>query len=304
MERCGRRSWVNVRRVLSAISVVLTTFGATAGSSFQRLSSLPATRPPVLACHTDPCADETIWRDFVLWVRALPRLPPGERARLREEYVRRLVESGVAEGEARRRLTRIDAVRNQSLERQRVYWDGKHKLRDSPPDPLPLVREAVRSLRPGRALDVAMGAGRHSIFLASLGWDVTGYDVSAEGLRAALASAAAAGVRITVVQATHETFDLGRERWDLAILAYPYTDTMDPSWPPRLLRALKPGGTVIFQGVLPEGPGVADVAALWRPFDVVRCEVVDRGEDWFDGQAVRTLKLVVRKPDRPELPRR
>jgi SAM-dependent methyltransferase len=38
--------------------------------------------------------------------------------------------------------------------------------------------------KPGRALDVGMGQGRNSIFLALKGWDVTGFDMSDEGIAA------------------------------------------------------------------------------------------------------------------------
>src|ERR1017187_9581599 len=44
-----------------------------------------------------------------------------------------------------------------------------------------LVAEAV-GLRPGRAVDLACGEGRNSIWLAEQGWEVTGVDFSPVGL--------------------------------------------------------------------------------------------------------------------------
>jgi ubiquinone/menaquinone biosynthesis C-methylase UbiE len=38
--------------------------------------------------------------------------------------------------------------------------------------------ECVRNRRPGKALDVGMGSGRNSLYLASHGWDVTGFDIA------------------------------------------------------------------------------------------------------------------------------
>jgi methylase of polypeptide subunit release factors len=38
--------------------------------------------------------------------------------------------------------------------------------------------DVVKGLKPGIALDVCMGEGRNCIFLAGLGWKVTGFDVS------------------------------------------------------------------------------------------------------------------------------
>ena len=240
-------------------------------------------------------SDAGIWDDFARWVEGLPRRPPGESASLRDLYVKHVTRSGLSIEEARRRLARIDILRGESLRRERIYWNGKHKLGDGPAAPLALVREAVRGVPPGRALDVAMGNGRHSMYLASLGWSVTGYDFSPESVRGALAAAANAGVTITAVEATHDTFDLGRNQWDLIVLSYPYTDAMDPQWPPRLSQALAPGGIVVFQNSVPLGRKPADVADLWKSLHLIRLELIDHGEDWLEGQELQTVKIIARR---------
>jgi len=43
---------------------------------------------------------------------------------------------------------------------------------------VPFVMDVVKGLKPGTALDVCMGEGRNSIFLAGMRWKVTGFDVS------------------------------------------------------------------------------------------------------------------------------
>ena len=43
----------------------------------------------------------------------------------------------------------------------------------------PLLIQAAEMLPPGRALDLACGPGRHSLYLARLGWRVTAVDSSA-----------------------------------------------------------------------------------------------------------------------------
>ena len=48
--------------------------------------------------------------------------------------------------------------------------------------PTPLLVEAIKNRAPGKALDVGMGQGRNSIYLAQQGWQVTGFDVSPVGL--------------------------------------------------------------------------------------------------------------------------
>src|SRR5688572_18638461 len=69
--------------------------------------------------------------------------------------------------------------------------------------------------RGGRALDVAGGAGRHSIWLAQRGLDVTLADISENGLRIAETRAAEAGVRIRtqLIDLAVEPFPVGP--WDV-----------------------------------------------------------------------------------------
>src|SRR5215831_21041860 len=43
--------------------------------------------------------------------------------------------------------------------------------------------ECVRNRKSGKALDVGMGSGRNALYLASHGWDVTGFDIANVGYR-------------------------------------------------------------------------------------------------------------------------
>jgi len=49
--------------------------------------------------------------------------------------------------------------------------------------PSPLLVQVADWVRPGRALDLACGAGRNAIYLARLGWQVTAVDSSSQALR-------------------------------------------------------------------------------------------------------------------------
>lgn len=51
------------------------------------------------------------------------------------------------------------------------------------------MMESTGRLEPGKALDVGAGQGRNAVWLAQQGWDVTGIDISGEGLAAAEANA-------------------------------------------------------------------------------------------------------------------
>jgi tellurite methyltransferase len=63
-------------------------------------------------------------------------------------------------------------------------WDQRYRTRDEIDDePAKLVIDAVRDLPPGRALDLACGAGRNAVWLARNGWDVVAIDGSSEAIR-------------------------------------------------------------------------------------------------------------------------
>jgi SAM-dependent methyltransferase len=80
----------------------------------------------------------------------------------------------------------------------RARWSAKFLAGEAQAgDPDRLLIEVCSALSPGRALDLAGGAGRHAIWLAQRGWDVTLSDISDEGLAIATQRASAAGVPIT-----------------------------------------------------------------------------------------------------------
>jgi SAM-dependent methyltransferase len=62
--------------------------------------------------------------------------------------------------------------------------------------PSPFLLENIDLLPRGRALDIAMGNGRNTIYLAENGFDAEGVDISAESVKSALERAKSAGVKI------------------------------------------------------------------------------------------------------------
>ena len=58
-------------------------------------------------------------------------------------------------------------------------WNERYRQGEqTSEEPHPLVVRFAATFDPGRALDVACGAGRHSIWLAERGWQVTAVDYS------------------------------------------------------------------------------------------------------------------------------
>lgn len=111
-----------------------------------------------------------------------------------------------------------------------------------------LVAE-VADVPPGRALDLACGEGQNAIWLATLGWDVTGVDFSDVAIEKARARAERDGVGVEFVCADLLTYAPQVGAYDLVLLLYFHL-------PPDELRlvlakgvsALAEGGTFVILG--------------------------------------------------------
>jgi tellurite methyltransferase len=136
-------------------------------------------------------------------------------------------------------------------------WDQRYRAelvaptaRDSVPSPL-LVATA-EGMQPGRALDLACGSGRHALWLAQHGWQVTAVDGSAAAIAMLTASAAQPGVHVDARVADLEKgqFAIEPARWELiASCYYLQRDLLEP-----IRQGLVPGGIAIVIALLAE-PG-------------------------------------------------
>ena len=76
------------------------------------------------------------------------------------------------------------------MDAERALWDSTYREgRSFNPEPNKFLTDIVKGRKPGAALDIMMGQGRNALYVASRGWQVTGIDISAEGLRQARAAA-------------------------------------------------------------------------------------------------------------------
>jgi 2-polyprenyl-3-methyl-5-hydroxy-6-metoxy-1,4-benzoquinol methylase len=111
-----------------------------------------------------------------------------------------------------------------------------------------LVAE-VDGLPPGRALDLGCGEGRNAIWLAELGWQVTGVDFSEIGLDKARRLASDRGVDVTWIHADLLEYEPDRGAFDLVIVMYLQllADQVSAVMK-RASAALAPGGTLLVVG--------------------------------------------------------
>ncbi len=122
-------------------------------------------------------------------------------------------------------------------------WDKHYaEAENVESEPSPLLAEVADLMPPGRALDIACGAGRNAIFLASLGWDVVAVDSSREALRIVRERSSAAGLRVDARLADLEAgaFAIEPNAYDLICdFFYLQRDLF-----PKIREGVRPGGVI------------------------------------------------------------
>lgn len=111
-------------------------------------------------------------------------------------------------------------------------------------EPAQFLAENVELLPKGRALDVAMGNGRNAVYLAKVGFEVEGVDISPEAVSAALESADKAGVMIKVQVADLEkAFHIRGDAYNV-IICFNY---LQRSLIPEIKGGLRHGGMIVYE---------------------------------------------------------
>jgi tellurite methyltransferase len=131
-------------------------------------------------------------------------------------------------------------------------WEQRYRAQEETPEPSPhpLLVEAATSLPPGRALDLACGAGRDSVWLAQHGWSVTAVDGSPAAIEILRHRAQDLRIETQIADLEAPRFTLAPASYDLiAICYYLQRSLFEPA-----KRALVPGGIIIAIALLTE-PG-------------------------------------------------
>lgn len=189
-------------------------------------------------------------------------------------------------------------------------WDEKWRGRlddQLTRGPSRFLVSAVEGAEPGRALDLACGAGRHARWLAERGWQVTAVDFSGVAIAEARRLAVACGLEIEWIEADVLTWQPPAQAFDLVLLLY----LQLPGHELRTVlghatRALAPGGRLVVVGHhsdnLEHGHGgpssaavlytEADVEARIEGLEIERAERVWRPVETADGER-RAIDAVV-----------
>lgn len=134
----------------------------------------------------------------------------------------------------------------------KAFWDSKYSTDEFvyTKDVNRFVKQHLEDLAPGKAIDLAGGEGRNSVFLAQKGWQVENIDISSVGLEKCQKLAAERNVlkNITTTLASGLDFESVLAPVDLGLVAYLQLPKSDLEISlARLAGSLRPGG--IFFGV-------------------------------------------------------
>lgn len=152
----------------------------------------------------------------------------------------------------------------------RAMWDERYAREDyifgTAPNAF-LATQSARFARGQRALCVADGEGRNSVWLAQQGLDVTAFDISPVGVDKARRLAAAAGVSVDARVSDMAAWSWTPEVYDRVVAIF--VQFAPPALRAQLfadmLATLRPGGLLLLEGYTPDqvelrtgGPGRAD----------------------------------------------
>ena len=186
---------------------------------------------------------------------------------------------------------------------RREHWDRKYagteQLWAATPN-RSFAAEAV-GLPPGRALDLACGEGRHAIWLAERGWQVTAVDFSGVAIARGRARAEQRQVEVDFVCSDLLDFEPEPGSFDLVLVLFLQLPANERRLVlSRAAAALSPGGTFLLVGHdldnLEKGTGgPSDSSVLYTPADIV-AEIPE-----LDIEKAERVLRAVNDADRPAI---
>ena len=146
-------------------------------------------------------------------------------------------------------------------------WNERYRSREEIDDePAKVLVDAASDLEPGRALDLACGAGRNAIWLARRGWEVVAIDGASEAIRIVREHAPEIDARVLDLESDaplpfdDETFDL------VAILFFLHRPLFAEA-----KRLVRPGGIIVttarMSGTFAIAPG--EMRSVFKGFEIL-----------------------------------
>jgi tellurite methyltransferase len=183
-------------------------------------------------------------------------------------------------------------------------WNERYQHRKHLKDrPSPLLRRIVQSLRPGRALEIACGAGRNALFLAARGWNVQAVDGSEVAIRILRERAKRRGLSIDAqcIDLESGKFSIQKGAYDLICIFFYLQRNLFPA----IRNGLRKGGYAVAAiHTIEDSPGEKprNPAFLLQPaelaFEFQGWKILHYGEGKASDKSHRrrTAEIIAMKP--------
>ncbi len=194
------------------------------------------------------------------------------------------------------------------VQKRSKMWDDLYSGSEQIVNPFPnrFLTTVLEGRNPGRALDIGMGQGRNTLYIASQGWDTTGVDISEKGIELARKQFVERKLTLNTVVSEFGAFDLGKSQWDL--ISEMYMHGMVIQYADRVVTSLRPRGILVVEGFHKDGKlsgsngvkiGFAAnelLAALAPKLRIVRYEEVFDFGDWaLTGEKTMLVRMIAQK---------
>ncbi len=225
---------------------------------------------------------------FVPQIRS--QQPSISEERIAESYAAKLRSAGAAETEVSRQLKLIRSDRT-LLENDywnRFYLDDKSNFSREPNG---FLVQVLQGRPTGAALDYAMGEGRNAIYMASLGWSVSGFDPADAAVALAQKRAKQLGLTLDTSAVQDSEYEFGTERFDLILFSW----SMPLVPVEKVVASLKPGGVIVMECAA-HFVGRNGMLKMFDALQIVRHEVVRAKADFDNRMETEVLRLIAAKP--------
>jgi 2-polyprenyl-3-methyl-5-hydroxy-6-metoxy-1,4-benzoquinol methylase len=158
-------------------------------------------------------------------------------------------------------------------------------------EPNSFFKQQLTGLPAGKILLPGEGEGRNAVFAAKLGWNVGAIDQSETGKSKALLLAQENGVTINYIVGQIEDVTLQEREYDaIGLLYLHFNYEVRDVFHQRFLKALKPGGTLIFEAFSKEqikntSGGPKDSNLLYSLEDIIE-DFIDFDIDVFTKESI------------------
>lgn len=182
-------------------------------------------------------------------------------------------------------------------QKDKERWDEKYQHNPMPDEPVKLVSDYASLATGSQALDLACGMGRHSKYLASLGFNVDALDISSVAIDHLQNIP-----NINAKEVDFDTYTLPKKKYDLIVCTY----FLERRLFPQMIDALKPDGIILLETFLHDTKNeriASNPAFLLNEGELEatfneKCELLHIAEFWdedYQGYKTKKTSMVAKR---------